>query len=87
MDLMDVPEPSARADPWGMGGGAASRAGAGAAASAADPWHPYGEHLYCMYSLTGTGHGKQYSHYQEVCKRVRVCVLERKTSALHLQPV
>ncbi|XP_037544839.1 epsin-2 isoform X2 [Nematolebias whitei] len=42
MDLMDVPEPSPRADPWGMGGGAASRAGAGAAASAADPWHPYG---------------------------------------------
>ncbi|XP_013862391.1 epsin-2 [Austrofundulus limnaeus] len=37
MDLMDVPEPSARADPWGGGG-----AGAGAAAAAADPWHPYG---------------------------------------------
>ncbi|XP_047215783.1 epsin-2-like [Girardinichthys multiradiatus] len=38
MDLMDVPEPGAKADPWGMGGGA--RAGAGAAS--ADPWQPYG---------------------------------------------
>ncbi|XP_033826644.1 epsin-2 isoform X1 [Periophthalmus magnuspinnatus] len=34
MDLMDVPEPSASADPWGSG--------AGAAAASADPWHPYG---------------------------------------------
>ncbi|KAG7506170.1 hypothetical protein JOB18_048207 [Solea senegalensis] len=37
MDLMDVPEPGASADPWGEG------AGAGAAAAApADPWHSYG---------------------------------------------
>lgn len=35
MDLMDVPEPGASADPWGAG------AGAGAAASA-DPWQSYG---------------------------------------------
>ncbi|XP_012732113.2 epsin-2 isoform X2 [Fundulus heteroclitus] len=34
MDLMDVPEPGAKADPWGMG--------AGAAAASADPWQPYG---------------------------------------------
>ncbi|XP_071330227.1 epsin-2 isoform X2 [Trachinotus anak] len=34
MDLMDVPEPGATADPWG--------AGAGAAAASADPWQPYG---------------------------------------------
>ncbi|MEQ2289384.1 hypothetical protein AMECASPLE_032418, partial [Ameca splendens] len=40
MDLMDVPEPGAKADPWGMGGGAG--AGAGAAAASADPWQPYG---------------------------------------------
>ncbi|XP_047212121.1 epsin-2-like isoform X1 [Girardinichthys multiradiatus] len=38
MDLMDVPEPGAKADPWGMGGGAR----AGAAAASADPWQPYG---------------------------------------------
>ncbi|MEQ2218845.1 Epsin-2 [Xenoophorus captivus] len=38
MDLMNVPEPGAKADPWGMGGGA----GAGAAAASADPWQPYG---------------------------------------------
>ncbi|XP_005942517.1 epsin-2 isoform X1 [Astatotilapia calliptera] len=36
MDLMDVPEPGASADPWGTG------AGAGAAAASADPWQPYG---------------------------------------------
>ncbi|XP_006798122.1 epsin-2 isoform X2 [Neolamprologus brichardi] len=36
MDLMDVPEPGASADPWGAG------AGAGAAAASADPWQPYG---------------------------------------------
>ncbi|XP_031612307.1 epsin-2 isoform X2 [Oreochromis aureus] len=36
MDLMDVPEPRASADPWGAG------AGAGAAAASADPWQPYG---------------------------------------------
>ncbi|XP_015235522.1 PREDICTED: epsin-2 isoform X1 [Cyprinodon variegatus] len=36
MDLMDVPEPGAKADPWGMGGGA------GAGAASADPWQPYG---------------------------------------------
>uniref|UniRef100_A0A1A8PM33 Epsin 2 n=1 Tax=Nothobranchius rachovii TaxID=451742 RepID=A0A1A8PM33_9TELE len=42
MDLMDVPEPSARADPWGVGGGARGGAGAGAAAASADPWQPYG---------------------------------------------
>ncbi|XP_041824695.1 epsin-2 isoform X2 [Melanotaenia boesemani] len=36
MDLMDVPEPSAKADPWGAG------AGAGATAASADPWQPYG---------------------------------------------
>ncbi|MED6289689.1 Epsin-2 [Characodon lateralis] len=38
MDLMDVPEPGAKADPWGMGGGAGARA----AAASADPWQPYG---------------------------------------------
>lgn len=53
MDLMDVPEPSARADPWGGAG-----AGAGAAAAAADPWHPYGEHLNCIYTYNGEGHFK-----------------------------
>ncbi|XP_067332146.1 epsin-2 isoform X3 [Channa argus] len=36
MDLMDVPEPSASADPWGAG------AGARAAAASGDPWQPYG---------------------------------------------
>ncbi|XP_008328275.1 epsin-2 isoform X3 [Cynoglossus semilaevis] len=36
MDLMDVPEPGASADPWGAG------AGAGAAAASADPWQSYG---------------------------------------------
>lgn len=36
MDLMDVPEPRASADPWGAG------AGARAAAASADPWQPYG---------------------------------------------
>ncbi|XP_032392548.1 epsin-2 isoform X1 [Etheostoma spectabile] len=36
MDLMDVPEPGARADPWGAGAGAA------AAAASEDPWHSYG---------------------------------------------
>ncbi|XP_074552323.1 epsin-2 isoform X2 [Halichoeres trimaculatus] len=34
MDLMDVPEPGATADPWG--------AGAAAAAASEDPWQPYG---------------------------------------------
>ncbi|CAJ1075974.1 epsin-2 isoform X3 [Xyrichtys novacula] len=34
MDLMDVPEPGASADPWG--------AGAAAAAASEDPWQPYG---------------------------------------------
>ncbi|XP_023204661.1 epsin-2 isoform X1 [Xiphophorus maculatus] len=38
MDLMDVPEPGPKSDPWGMGGGA----GAGAAAASGDPWQPYG---------------------------------------------
>ncbi|XP_040919440.1 epsin-2 isoform X3 [Toxotes jaculatrix] len=38
MDLMDVPEPGASADPWGAGAGP----GAGAAAASADPWQPYG---------------------------------------------
>ncbi|KAM4717701.1 epsin-2 isoform 2-T2 [Anableps anableps] len=38
MDLMNVPEPGAKSDPWSMGGGA----GAGAAAASADPWQPYG---------------------------------------------
>ncbi|KAM3599039.1 uncharacterized protein V6R79_025900 [Siganus canaliculatus] len=44
MDLMDVPEPGASADPWGAGAGATAGAGAGAAAAAAseDPWQPYG---------------------------------------------
>uniref|UniRef100_A0A3Q1B611 ENTH domain-containing protein n=1 Tax=Amphiprion ocellaris TaxID=80972 RepID=A0A3Q1B611_AMPOC len=41
MDLMDVPEPGASADPWGTGAGAGAGAGAAAAASA-DPWQPYG---------------------------------------------
>ncbi|KAI3360025.1 hypothetical protein L3Q82_014363 [Scortum barcoo] len=36
MDLMDVPEPGASADPWGAG------AVAGAAAASEDPWQPYG---------------------------------------------
>lgn len=38
MDLMDVPEPGATADPWGARAGAA----AGAAAASEDPWQPYG---------------------------------------------
>ncbi|CAL1588970.1 unnamed protein product [Knipowitschia caucasica] len=38
MDLMNVPEPGASADPWGSG----ASAGAGAAAASADPWQPYG---------------------------------------------
>ncbi|XP_035511350.1 epsin-2 [Morone saxatilis] len=50
MDLMDVPEPGASADPWGAGAGARTGAGAvagavagaGAAAVSEDPWHPYG---------------------------------------------
>lgn len=48
MDLMDVPEPGASADPWGPGAragavaGAGAGAGAGAAAASADPWQPYG---------------------------------------------
>lgn len=36
MDLMNVPEPGASADPWA--------AGAGAAAASEDPWQPYGIH-------------------------------------------
>ncbi|XP_065820555.1 epsin-2 isoform X4 [Labrus bergylta] len=36
MDLMDVPEPGATADPWGA-------RGAAAAAPSEDPWQPYGE--------------------------------------------
>ncbi|XP_069381518.1 epsin-2 isoform X5 [Paralichthys olivaceus] len=36
MDLMDVPEAGASADPWGAG------AKAGAATASADPWQPYG---------------------------------------------
>ncbi|XP_020505229.1 epsin-2 isoform X1 [Labrus bergylta] len=35
MDLMDVPEPGATADPWGA-------RGAAAAAPSEDPWQPYG---------------------------------------------
>lgn len=48
MDLMDVPEPGASADPWGAGAvagaaaGAGAGAGAGAAAASEDPWQPYG---------------------------------------------
>uniref|UniRef100_A0A8C9ZBQ7 Epsin 2 n=1 Tax=Sander lucioperca TaxID=283035 RepID=A0A8C9ZBQ7_SANLU len=38
MDLMDVPEPGARADPWGAGVGA----GVAAASASEDPWHSYG---------------------------------------------
>nr|XP_046271548.1 epsin-2 isoform X2 [Scatophagus argus] len=37
MDLMDVPEPGASADPWGAGSGARA-----AAAVSEDPWQPYG---------------------------------------------
>ncbi|XP_058508883.1 epsin-2 isoform X3 [Solea solea] len=40
MNLMDVPEPGASADPWGEGAGAG--AGGAAAAAPADPWHSYG---------------------------------------------
>lgn len=42
MDLMDVPEPGASADPWGTG------AGAGAAAASADPWQPYGIYIHTL---------------------------------------
>ncbi|KAM8724518.1 epsin-2 isoform 3-T3 [Acanthopagrus schlegelii] len=42
MDLMDVPEPGATADPWGTGAGAVAGAAAGATAASEDPWHPYG---------------------------------------------
>ncbi|XP_007572107.1 epsin-2 isoform X2 [Poecilia formosa] len=38
MDLMNVPEPGPKSDPWGMGGGAGARA----AAASGDPWQPYG---------------------------------------------
>ncbi|KAJ3601397.1 hypothetical protein NHX12_032366 [Muraenolepis orangiensis] len=38
MDLMNVPEPGAGADPWRAG----AAGGATAAAPAADPWHSYG---------------------------------------------
>ncbi|KAK9534635.1 hypothetical protein VZT92_007068 [Zoarces viviparus] len=38
MDLMNVPEPGATADPWGAGAGA----GAAAAAAPKDPWQSYG---------------------------------------------
>ncbi len=41
MDLMDVPEPGASADPWG--------AGAGAAAASEDPWQPYGTQTFCIH--------------------------------------
>ncbi|XP_068569020.1 epsin-2 isoform X3 [Cebidichthys violaceus] len=37
MDLMNVPEPGATADPWGAGAGAAA-----AAAAPEDPWQSYG---------------------------------------------
>ncbi|XP_034566511.1 epsin-2 isoform X2 [Notolabrus celidotus] len=37
MDLMNVPEPGATADPWGAGAGAAA-----AAPPSEDPWQPYG---------------------------------------------
>lgn len=40
MDLMDVPEPGATADPWGAGAGAG--AGSRAATASEDPWQPYG---------------------------------------------
>lgn len=52
MDLMDVPEPGASADPWGAGARARAGAGAGpgavagAAAVAEDPWQPYGIYTY-----------------------------------------
>lgn len=42
MDLMDVPEPGPKSDPWGMGGGG----GAGAAAASGDPWQPYGKYTH-----------------------------------------
>lgn len=47
MDLMDVPEPGATADPWGAGAVAGARAAAAASASASaaaseDPWQSYG---------------------------------------------
>ncbi|XP_075879979.1 epsin-2 isoform X2 [Nelusetta ayraudi] len=48
MDLMDVPEPGATADPWGAGAVAGARAAAAAASSSAaaaaseDPWQSYG---------------------------------------------
>ncbi|XP_033500823.2 epsin-2 isoform X1 [Epinephelus lanceolatus] len=42
MDLMDVPEPGASADPWSAGARAGAGAGAGAAAASEDPWQSYG---------------------------------------------
>lgn len=47
MDLMDVPEPGASADPWGAG----AVAGARAAAASEDPWQPYGMNSYSMHSF------------------------------------
>uniref|UniRef100_A0A8C9ZBC7 Epsin 2 n=1 Tax=Sander lucioperca TaxID=283035 RepID=A0A8C9ZBC7_SANLU len=44
MDLMDVPEPGARADPWGAGVGA----GVAAASASEDPWHSYGIYTYTL---------------------------------------
>ncbi|XP_072298610.1 epsin-2 isoform X2 [Eucyclogobius newberryi] len=46
MDLMNVPEPTTGADPWGAGASAGASAGisaeAGAAAASSDPWQTYG---------------------------------------------
>lgn len=47
---MDVPEPGARADPWGAGVGA----GVAAASASEDPWHSYGIYTYTL--CTGHGH-------------------------------
>uniref|UniRef100_A0A8C4IW36 Epsin 2 n=1 Tax=Dicentrarchus labrax TaxID=13489 RepID=A0A8C4IW36_DICLA len=54
MDLMDVPEPGASADPWGAG------ARAGAAAVSEDPWQPYGIHTYTV--LARNGQIRRYLH-------------------------
>lgn len=91
MDLMDVPEPGATADPWGAGGAAGAVAGAGAGAGAgaesADPWQPYGIHTY---TLT-VERGYDYMHRGCCCGSMLVflcsflCACMCVISVFHLQ--
>lgn len=76
MDLMDVPEPGASADPWGAG------AGAGAAAASADPWQPYGIYIH-THTLALLKVVTSCDIYILSLKSLCMCVKE--ISALHLQ--